>query len=245
MTTIAHLSDPHLDGSPERLERLTRVLDQVAALPDVALVVITGDLVDRGEADEYAQFFNAFAPVQPTVVIPGNHDLRAPLSHHLCPDTGGYLNSVTTTDGVTAIGLDSLVEHHIHGILTDGTLTFAREAIATAPGPVVLALHHPPVPVGHEFMDQHGLHDSQSLADLVTRHPSVVAVLTGHVHTALSTTFANVPLLGAPGIVSTMRLGSRLDPIADDSAMPGLALHTIYPDQRVTTVFHYLSPGAT
>ena len=245
MITIAHLSDPHLDGSPERLERLARVLDQVATLPDVALVIVTGDIADNGEPAEYAQFFKAFAPAQPMLVVPGNHDLRAPLSRHLSPGPAGYFNSVTTTDGVSLIGLDSLVEHQIHGLLADETLIFAREAIAAAPGPVVLALHHPPVPVGHDFMDQHGLHDSQTLADLVTQHPSVIAVLTGHVHTALATTFAGVPLLGAPGIVSTMRPGSRLDPIADSTAMPGLALHTIHPNGRLTTVFHYLSPDSS
>src|SRR5690554_3591838 len=110
MTTIAHLSDPHLDGSSERLRRLTRVLDEVAALPDVPLIAVTGDIADHGQADEYTQFFDHFAPTQPTVVIPGNHDLRAPLSQHLAPDTHGFLNTVATTGGVTVIGLDSLVD---------------------------------------------------------------------------------------------------------------------------------------
>lgn len=243
MTTIAQLSDPHLDASPSRLARLLRVFDQVTTLPDVAAVVVTGDVADRGRPDEYAQFFGALNLAQPTVVVPGNHDLRAPMSHHLTPTAEGYLNSVVTAAGVTVVGLDSLVEHEIHGALAETTLAFARNAVAAASGPVMLALHHPPVPVGHEFIDQHGLRETQALADLVSEYPSVIAVLTGHTHTALATTFAGVPLLGAPGIVSTMRLGSRLDPIADDSAMPGLALHTIHSDRRVSTVFHYLSPA--
>lgn len=181
MTTIAHLSDPHLDGSSERLRRLARVLDEVAALPDVALIAVTGDIADHGQADEYTQFFDHFAPTQPTVVIPGNHDLRAPLSQHLAPDTHGFLNTVATTGGVTVIGLDSLVEGHAHGLLADDTLTFARGEIAKAAGPVVLALHHPPVPVGHAVMDQYGLHNPRALAALVNDSSAVIAVLTGHV----------------------------------------------------------------
>lgn len=242
MTWIAHLSDPHLDGSVDRARRFERVLDEVAALPGIDLVVVTGDIAEHGAPAEYAQFFDNLTLPQPTVVIPGNHDLRAPMSSFLATDSHGHLSAVATVNGLTLVGLDSLVEHEVAGALADDTLAFARDAIAAATGPVVLALHHPPVPVGHQRMDEHGLRNAAALAELVSDKDSVIAVLTGHVHTALVTTFAGRPLLGAPGIVSTMRLGNRLDPIADPEAMPGLALHTVHPDQRLTTLFHYLSP---
>lgn len=242
MTQIAHLSDPHLDGSQERARRLERVIDEVATLPDIDLVVVTGDIADHGAPAEYEQFFDSVTLPQPTLVLPGNHDRRAPLSNFLTTDSRGHLNTSATADGINLIGLDSLLEHEVAGALTDDTLAFARDAIASASGPVILALHHPPVPVGHLLMDQHGLRNAEALAELITDHPAVIAVLTGHVHTALATTFAGRPLLGAPGIVSTMRLGSRIDPIADPRAMPGLALHTVHPDLRLTTVFHYLRP---
>lgn len=242
MTRIAHLSDAHLDGSLERARRLERVLEEVGALPDIDLVVVTGDISDHGTPEEYAQFFDSLTLPQPTVVTPGNHDLRAPMSSFLAPDSCGQLNAVATVNGVTIVGLDSLIEHEASGALDDDTLAFARDAIADATGPVVLALHHPPVHVGHQLMDQHGLRNAEVLAELVADNDAVIAVLTGHVHTALATTFAGRPLLGAPGIVSSMRLGNRLDPIADPEAMPGLALHTVHPDHRLTTVFHYLSP---
>lgn len=242
MTRIAHLSDPHLNGSLERARRLDRVLEEVVTLPDIDLLVVTGDIADHGAPTEYAQFFDHLTLSQPTVVLPGNHDLRAPMSSFLPTDSRGHLNAVATVNGLTLVGLDSLIEHEAAGALADGTVAFARDAIAGAPGPVVLALHHPPVPVGHQLMDQHGLRNAEVLTELVVDNDAVVAVLTGHVHTALATTFVGRPLLGAPGIVSTMRLGNRLDPIADPEAMPGLALHTVHPDQRLTTVFHYLSP---
>lgn len=242
MTRIAHFSDPHLDGSQERLRRLERVIGEVADLPGIDLVVVTGDIADHGAPAEYARFFDSLTLPQPTVVIPGNHDLRAPMSNFLADNSRGHLNTVATADGLTLIGLDSLIEHETAGLLAGDTLAFAYDAITAASGPVVLALHHPPVPVGHRCMDQHGLRNAEVFAELVSDNEAVIAVLTGHVHTALATTFAGRPLLGAPGIVSTMRLGSRLDPIADPKAMPGLALHTIHSDLRLTTVFHYLSP---
>ena len=120
---------------------------------------------------------------------------------------------------------------------------YAREQLTNADGPAVLVLHHPPAPVGHHVMDHFALTNPGDLEALVRNHDSVIGVFTGHVHTALATQFAGVPLIGAPGIVSTMRLGSRTDPIADSDAMPGLALHTIN-GSTIRTVFHYLSPSA-
>lgn len=242
MPRIAHLSDPHLDGGPERARRLERVLTEVAALADIDLVIMSGDIADTGDGREYAQFFDLFTPAQPTIVVPGNHDLRAPMAAHLAPDTHGWLNAAIEVDGLTAIGLDSLVEGDPGGYLSDATLAFADQAIGAAGGAVVLTLHHPPVPVDHRLMDGYGLDNAAALAELIAGRESVVGVLTGHAHRALATTFAGRPLLSAPGILSTMRLGSRTDPIADDRATPGLALHTVHPDGSMSTIFHHLSP---
>ena len=87
-----------------------------------------------------------------------------------------------------------------------------------------------------------GLTNPDDLASLVASSPSVIGCLTGHVHSALAGTFAGRPMLGAVGIVSTLRVGGRSDPLTDDSAMPGLALHTVTPDGSIVTVFHALAP---
>jgi 3',5'-cyclic AMP phosphodiesterase CpdA len=206
-------------------------------------VVHTGDVADTGSADEYAQFFAAFRQERPAVVVPGNHDLRAGMARHVPADENGFLNRAAEAGEITIIGLDSLSEGEIGGRLAPSTIAFARDRIVQAPGHVVLALHHPPIPIGHTLMDQHGLYETEPLDALIRENPQVAAVLCGHVHTAVSGTFANRPVLGAPGVVSEMRLGSRTDPIADQGAVPGLALHTIDEAGQVTTVFHPLSPN--
>lgn len=160
-------------------------------------------------------------------------------SHGAAPELNGSLR----LPGVHLIGLDSHLDGHDEGVLGADALEHARDELAAGDEPVILALHHPPVPVGHSTMDRFGLRNPADLAALVKGSNRVVAIFTGHVHTALATTFAGVPLAGAPGIVSTMRLGSRTDPVADPDAMPGLAIHTL--DGRcLRTVFHYLSPSA-
>jgi 3',5'-cyclic-AMP phosphodiesterase len=244
VTVIAHLSDPHLDTSSARLNRLTRVLDEVGALSAVDLLLVTGDLADNGTAQEYEQFFAALPEGLATIIVPGNHDRRAPMREFLpSVPAQGPLNSAVVVGDLTVLGLDSLIEDSDAGALDAETLVFAERHIDNAPGPVVLAFHHPPVAVGHTVMDQYALVTTGDLTSLIGRSESVIACFTGHVHTALATTFAGRPLIGAPGIISTMRLGSKTDPIADPDASPGFALHTVDGGGHLSTIFHYLSPA--
>lgn len=249
MPVIAHLSDPHLDLSTVRGRRLDAVLEQVLDLGFVDALLVSGDLADHGAAEEYDAFFAALPPALPTLVVAGNHDLLAPLleaagargrPHSL--DT--QLNSFLDLDGLRLIGLDSHLDGRDDGFLSQQTLEFARARIAETEMPSILALHHPPVPIGHHLADDlFRLTNPEDLAAILEEFPQVIGIFTGHVHAAMATTFEGVPVLGAPGIVSTMRLGSKVDPIADTEAMPGLALHTIT-DHTIRTVFHYLSPSA-
>jgi Icc protein len=90
-------------------------------------------------------------------------------------------------------------------------------------------------------MDRLGLREPDGLAGLA-RHPRLAAILTGHVHTSLAGRFAGAPLLGAGGVASTMRLGSKTDPIADAGAVPTFAVHVFDDTGWVRTVFHPLVP---
>jgi 3',5'-cyclic-AMP phosphodiesterase len=145
--------------------------------------------------------------------------------------------------GLRLIALDSLIEGADDGRLDPTSLAFAARALDDSPGPAVIALHHPPVAVGHDLMDRLGLRDPEGLAELAD-HPRLAAILSGHVHTSVAGRFAGAPLLGAGGVASTMRLGSRTDPIADAAAVPVFAVHVFDDAGWVRTVFHPLSPAA-
>lgn len=243
MLTVAHVSDPHLDGTEHRRRRFAAVLREVASLPRVDALLVSGDLADHGTAAEYAGVFAELPTDIPTLVCAGNHDRTRPLSETLrAAGMSGRMDEALALDGLTVIALDSHIDGRDDGLLTQESLVFARETIAATPGPVVLMMHHPPVLIGHHVVDEHyALANPDDLEAVVRDSPNVIAIFTGHVHAAFTTTFAGIPVLGAPGIVSTMRLGSRTDPIADPRALPGFALHTI-DGRNVRTIFHTLSP---
>lgn len=243
MTVVAHLSDPHLDTTPLRLHRFEAALAAASKVPGLDAIVVGGDLADHGADDEYAQVFAALPGDIPALVVPGNHDdSEAMLRSQARAGREPALSAAIDVAGVRLIGLDSHLDARVEGRLSPQTLDFAGEAARSAEGPVVLVMHHPPVPVGHDVADDWNLQNLHDLEALIADHPRIIGLFTGHVHTALAATFAGVPVLGAPGIVSTMRLGSKVNPIADAEAMPGLALHVI-DGTSIRTVFHYLSPA--
>lgn len=249
MPTIAHLSDPHLDGTPERRERFRRVLAQLGHLSEVDALVLSGDLTDRGTPEQYAEGLGLLPPGLPTVVVPGNHDRREAMRAALAPGSGGPLDSVLDLPGgpgrqaLRIVGLDALVEGEIGGRLSPASLAFARQHVAEAPGQVLVVLHQPPVPIGHDLLDRHGLHDDDgAFAELITSSERIAAVLSGHVHAAVAARFAGKPLLGAPGISSTLRLGREADPVMDTGAPPAFAYHVLGNDGLLRSVFHAIRP---
>ncbi|MFI7066250.1 hypothetical protein ACIBL3_35000 [Kribbella sp. NPDC050124] len=66
----------------------------------------------------------------------------------------------------------------------------------------------------------------------------MIAILCGHVHTALASSLDGIPVLGAPGIASTLAIDPDQRPRTLGDVPPGLALHQIDADGRLTTTFH-------
>lgn len=80
MIVIAHLSDPHLDGTDVARDRLRRITSYLKAFrTPVDVVLVSGDLTDHGLAAEYDELAAELPADVPVLVIPGNHDVSAPL----------------------------------------------------------------------------------------------------------------------------------------------------------------------
>jgi 3',5'-cyclic AMP phosphodiesterase CpdA len=245
MYVIAHLSDPHLDGSEEARSRLRLVTSYVRS-SSVDVVLVSGDLADHGLEAEYDELFGELDFDVPVLVLPGNHDVSAPLRAGLAafvksPGSGHPVHQVHEVGAARFILVDSTVPGADHGLLSAESLAWL-DGVLREPfdGPLFVAMHHPPLDLHHPVMDQWKLEDREPLAELLTGKP-VTAILTGHVHNAIVTTFAGHPVLGAPGIRSSVPLpfepstGSVVDP----AAHPGLAFHIHTPGEPLQTVYRY------
>jgi 3',5'-cyclic-AMP phosphodiesterase len=239
MLVIAHVSDNHFGNEAQDPGlRNAAVMDHLLAMsprPDV--LVVTGDVADHGFPVEYVE---ALAWLDrwdgPLAVCPGNHDVREAFVAGL----GIGTRTVVEVAGVRFVMLDSLVDADETGRvdpgrLGDDQLAWLDARLAEDGRPTYVCLHHPPVTIGLGLMDPIRLRDGDALAEVLVRHPHVVATLVGHAHTMSATTFAGRPLLIGGGVVSTVTAEAEAPPTIWYDAPPSFALHLVGDDGRVTT----------
>jgi 3',5'-cyclic-AMP phosphodiesterase len=209
---IAQISDLHIKppgtlaygrvDTAKALERCVAALNAFLPAPD--FVVISGDLADTPNTEEYDYFTRLLAPLKPPFAgIPGNHDSRElmratfPSAPYAFPS--GALNQKIELGGLDLLLLDSSVSGKPHGELDAPTLQWLDATLASsAERPALLFLHHPPFIAGIWHMDRQNLLNSNELAAIVRRHQRVQIVATGHIHRAALTMFAGRPCTICP-----------------------------------------------
>ncbi|AZM52867.1 metallophosphoesterase [Streptomyces sp. WAC 01529] len=247
---IAHVSDIHIVARDEddgrSIARTRAVMEYLNDLPyDLDAIIVTGDIADHGTPAEYEEARKLLVSRHPLLTCPGNHDERGAFREHLLGEapTTSPINQSYSTDRFTLALCDTSVPGKHHGTLTDETLTWLSDTLAAAPPtrPALIAFHHPPVDLHTPYVDEIRQFDESRLAELTTRHPNITAFLAGHAHTPAATTFADRPLLVAPGVTSTLRLPweHQTHPThhIHQDLPPALAFHVLNPAGRLTT--HY------
>ncbi len=238
---IAQITDTHVKlpgalaygrvDTASMLERCVAALGRLDPQPD--LIVVTGDLVDLGRAEEYAHLRALLAPlVPPLIVIPGNHDdraaLRAAFADHAYLPAEGFLHfTVDAPYPVRIVGLDTVVPMQGGGALCEERLAWLDAALARQPQrPTVVLMHHPPFVTGIGHMDQLGLAGREAFAEVVARHPQVELVLCGHLHRNIQARVGGRAAMTGPSTAHQVALDLRADaPSRFRMEPPGYLLH--------------------
>ena len=245
---IVQISDPHLSAPSAQLyggyapdRAFTRVLERVAGLdPRPDFVWLTGDLVQNGRADEYANFRRLIRGFDlPAAAIPGNHDRRDVFAAGLAGGPvaigqGRFLHLTIDGHPLRMIGLDTVAVGLVAGELCPARLDWLEARLREAPErPTLLFMHHPPFATGIRFSDASCCADGPALAAVLARHPCVIAVSCGHVHRDVRTTWAGRPGGICPSVAWAVPLDlsphgkPRLEP-----QNPGFQLHLWDADSR-------------
>jgi 3',5'-cyclic AMP phosphodiesterase CpdA len=202
------LTDPHFVPKGELLFGLDPQANLARAVevinrdhPDIALVILLGDLTHRGERDAYASIAETLAPLNaPLIPLTGNHDLRALLCEALpqadC-DTGGFVQALRVFDTASILTLDTLDEGggSSAGFLCPARLSFLEQALNEAPAdrPLLMFQHHPPFDTGIKAMDRIKLANPEDAWAVIARTRRPDYLFMGHVHRPITGLWRGIP----------------------------------------------------
>ncbi len=215
------------------LERCLRSILALRPRPDA--IVVTGDLVDRGDAEEYAHLRELLAAIPiPHFLLVGNHDRRDALiaafpDHRHLREGGGFVQYAVDLGPCRLIALDTQDPPHSSGRLCPSRIEWLEDQLARAAArPVIVAMHHPPFATGIGHMDAIGLpaDDRARLAALVSRHPNVERILCGHLHRPIQRRFGGTLVSTCPAPAHQVAFDIRPDaPSAYRLEPPAFQIH--------------------
>jgi Icc protein len=244
---LLQLTDPHLFGEPAtELYGLNTALSFRLALesafaegPVPDAILATGDIGDDMSEAAYAGFRRALEGRASRVFcLPGNHDDPALMARLLEGDGFQYCGRARLGAWGLVL-LDTHVPGRPHGRLADAELVrLDADLRALHDVPVLVCLHHPPVPVGSRWLDGVGLENGDAFFDVVDRHPQVRCVLAGHVHQEFDQMRGSVRVLTTPSTCA--QFAPRTEHCVMDRRPPGYRWISLHADGSLTTQVGWL-----
>ena len=211
MLKLIVLSDLHivpegeLSHGLDTTERLETGIDFVNRRhADADLIVVAGDLADRGEKAAYERLQASLAKfAQAPVLTLGNHDNVEVFVEHFGPDRvnaqTGKVDHAIDRNGHRVIVLDTSVPGRAGGRLDKVQLAWLEQQLEDAADkPVIIVMHHNIAPFGVPT-DGIILENGEAFAELVSGNRNIRYVLSGHVHMSVSGNFRGVPFCTIAG----------------------------------------------
>lgn len=199
-------------------------------------LLLTGDLAERGEAEAYGHLVDAIKPLGlPIYWLPGNHD-------HL-PALQEAFDQLPEGQGLTSVDLGAwqliLLDSVLPGAkfgegqLSSEQLGQLQTYLGQEPEkPTLVALHHHPVPVGIDWVDQMQVQNAGELLTLLKQFSNVKLVVFGHIHHEFWWRDANgVDLYGCPS--SCLQVTAVESGVIEER--PGFRLVWLYGDGSYKT----------
>lgn len=236
MTLLVQITDTHilppgelLYGGTDTAAHLSECVQQInftQPLPDV--VLITGDLVERGDKAGYRHFINLIKPLKmPAYVIPGNHDnpqimLEAFSDTPHFPANDNTFQYAVENFPFRILALNSRSEGTELPEFDERRLSWLQDQLSRSDKPTLIALHHPPMTTGIELIDMGGPDWFQGLRSVLAEHEQTRLVICGHCHTDLCGRIGKVPVYMAPA-TSHQLIGTRALEIAPSTIITAAA----------------------
>ncbi len=198
------------------------------------MVAMTGDLIQDDSREAYERFCESMMPLGlPVYCIPGNHDIRDIMKDALARPEFHYCESVVKGPWLIT-GIDSCIDDDAAGRVDDHEMERLEKILSeTEAEHVLICLHHPPLPVGSNWLDQVGLKNGEEFLRLIARTGKVRAAIFGHVHQAFEGAHESIQIIGTPSTCRQFKLAS--DEFALDDNPPAYRRVSLHSDGSVNT----------
>lgn len=213
---------------------LTRVKKEELA-PDLYLA--TGDLSQDASENSYVYIAEKMQQLKvPTFWVPGNHDSPEVMERCFKGDNI-FAHKRILAGNWQIILLDTSVPGKVYGNLSEQQLNLVKDAVKEYPERhLLVVMHHQPVKVGSDWLDNLGIKNAEALFAAVEDHASKVCFLWGHVHQDFNGEEQGVQLISTPSTCVQFKPGSEDFSAGDES--PGYRYLTLYDDGRVESLLH-------
>ena len=251
---VLHITDLHLraEGAGPLLDidtdhSLAAVLDAALGAHETHALLITGDIAHDPETPVYARARALVAAKYsgPTLWLPGNHDLAEPM-RALGPGAARQdtLAPVLRLGPWHVLGLDRHADEQVSSRITPAARAALEDACrAAGEAPVLLATHHPPIPIGCPWLDKDRIQSAHELLEWCAEHSNLKAMVFGHAHQRLAarhtSAHGSVALYGTPSTCFQFAPNSTSFGI-DAGVAPGYRWLLLDDSGGVSTRAHYL-----
>ncbi|MEQ3695131.1 MAG: 3',5'-cyclic-AMP phosphodiesterase [Thalassolituus sp.] len=238
---VIQVTDTHLFGDVggkllgvPTFDSMSAVLDRVRDFDfDSHAMLVTGDLSQDGSEQSYRHLHDAMSPFdKPVFWLPGNHD--EPQNLAKVGDESEHLHKVIRSKHWQIIMLDSQVEGAVFGQLNTDELAYLDKTLSEAPElHTLIALHHHPVSMDSDWMDNIGLKNRHEFLEVLGRHKNAKGVIWGHVHQSCDGLVGGVRLMATPS--TCIQFSPQTTDFSLDDVAPGFRWLELHKDGSINT----------
>jgi 3',5'-cyclic AMP phosphodiesterase CpdA len=243
LALLVQITDTHvvergklLYGKADTARHLAETVSEINQIhPRPTGVLITGDLVEHPGPTTYSHFRDLIAPLEmPVYLMPGNHDSPEIMLDYfsdteMFPAQAPHYQYAIEAFEFRVLALNSHFDNSELPFFGERRLAWTEQALQESDRPTLIAIHHPPMLTGIEFIDMVGQEWYQPLGELLSRFPNVIKIICGHGHLDLSGRLGNIPVQMVGSIAHQLIAGRVVDiaPAFDNVRVPPMLHHWI------------------
>ncbi len=238
---LVQMTDTHLCQEPggkllgmDTDHSLQKVIEQVKReRSTIDLILGTGDLSDKGACEAYKRLEDYWASFSaPSFWLPGNHDDRSQML--AAAREPGRLSGEIRAGKWQILLLDSQIPGQVGGELGEKELARLESALQRAQAAglyTLICMHHQPVKIGCEWLDEQMVSDADAFWAITEQYPGARGVLWGHVHQQIERRRGDIELMASPS--TCVQFAPNSIGFRADNQSPGYRWLDLRPDGRI------------